>query len=397
MSGLGGAYAGRNIPGTFQFGKGVPTHMAPNGTQWNQHDGGATAIVWINTSGPGIVGNTWTLLSSGGGGGVASVTGQAPIASSGGANPVISLNPGSNGQVLSTVGGVPAWANPSGVQSLAVTAPINNTGTATNPNIGLTLPLPVADLAPAGTNGYVLTTVGGVPLWAPASGGGVSYNIDGAINALTNLTHFWKCNDAASATACADSVGSTGLTLIQSGTAPLPSLGAPSITGDGETCVNLNGFGTNNSGLLIPNGLIPSTGNFTLGFVFKLLFTNGQFQALFCQDVNNTFVSHVDTGAQINWGVGANQGGSSRYTGTGPIPLLYMYVVNRTAGTTSLYVDGGFVATYNTVPGAQASVGVFGYRLDNTWSVAGYFSKIFMTSDAKTLADAWTLRAQLPA
>ena len=141
----------------------------------------------------------------------AAVTGLLPLAN---------ITPGANTQVLTTTGGVAVWAAPvaSGINQLtgdvtagpgsgSVAATVARINGATVPAAGalttgnvlqvsgasalsygpvnLALPasvtglLPVANIAPSGTNGFVLTTVAGATVWAAAGGGG----------GITQLTH----------------------------------------------------------------------------------------------------------------------------------------------------------------------------------------------------------------
>jgi hypothetical protein len=150
----------------------------------------------------------------------ASALGYAPVNLAGGANfvtgllPVTNIAPaGTNGFVLTTTGGATVWAAAasggitqltgdgtagpgSGSQALTVvringaTVPAAGslttgnglyvTGTSALGYSALNLAggsgyvtglLPVANIAPAGTNGFVLTTTGGATVWAAASGG----------------------------------------------------------------------------------------------------------------------------------------------------------------------------------------------------------------------------------
>ena len=85
------------------------------------------------------------------------------------------------------------------VPAVQVTAPIVNTGTPTNPNIGLGTNVPVSDLAP-GTSGQFLETIGGVATWSAGggSGGGGTFTSSGIYtipavgsSGTINLTANW--------------------------------------------------------------------------------------------------------------------------------------------------------------------------------------------------------------
>ena len=96
----------------------------------------------------------------GGGGGITQLTGPVTAGPGSGAL-ATTITPGTNGQVLTTSGGVAAWETPAaGITQL--------TGQVTaGPGLGSE----AATITP-GTNGQVLTTSGGVAAWAapPASG-----------------------------------------------------------------------------------------------------------------------------------------------------------------------------------------------------------------------------------
>ncbi|HRE68064.1 MAG TPA: hypothetical protein PLM56_14195 [Cyclobacteriaceae bacterium] len=97
---------------------------------------------------------------------------------------VTKLAAGTNGQVLTTTGGVPAWGTPSltgtaggdltgtypnpTVTANAITTAKIADGTITNADINTAAGIAVTKLG-AGTNGQVLTTTGGVPAWGTPS------------------------------------------------------------------------------------------------------------------------------------------------------------------------------------------------------------------------------------
>ncbi len=110
---------------------------------------------------------------------------------------VSKLAPGTNGFWLTTSGGTAAWATPSfaasAITSGALAAARGGLGTSgagftglvkaaagvfsaatlVNADVSASAAIAVSKLAPSGTNGHVLTTVGGVPVWQAPSGGGV--------------------------------------------------------------------------------------------------------------------------------------------------------------------------------------------------------------------------------
>jgi len=109
--------------------------------------------------------------------GVTSLTVTAPIVNTGGTNtPDISLagltGLGTAGQVPTVNPGATAlqWSTPAG-GTTSVTAPITNSGTGQNPNIGLTSPLPVGNggtgLTAPGASGNILTSNGST--WTSAA------------------------------------------------------------------------------------------------------------------------------------------------------------------------------------------------------------------------------------
>jgi hypothetical protein len=243
-------------------------------------------------------------------------------------------------------------------------------------------------VSPSGGTGVVTVT---------STGGGVSYNIDGAIAALPGIRNHWKLNDAAGTTMPVDSIG--GSTALTTAGAVTPVFGAPSITGDGETCVFFNGISTSGgqttSLLEFTSTFIPTTGDFSIGFVLSPVQDGRALQGIFCQDVNNALVMHLDTTANINLGSGSSQGGANRYHY--PVkPYLYVLSVSRSTSVVSLYVQGVLYIQYTTLPAAQASVGAFGYRFDNGWGLLAYAAKFFLCTQALTQANVWTLKAQLP-
>ena len=123
-------------------------------------------------------GAVWQPMAGGGGGGVASVSASAPLASSGGLNPNISLTGivaaanggtgiaavGAVGNVLTSTG--VAWASsplPASVTSVGATAPLASSG-GTTPTISITGIVAAANggtgIAASGAAGNVLTSNG---------------------------------------------------------------------------------------------------------------------------------------------------------------------------------------------------------------------------------------------
>jgi hypothetical protein len=105
-----------------------------------------------------------------------SAVGYAPVNLAGGANfvtgtlPLANIGPGSNGQVLTTAGGVPVWA------------------TIVDANVSASAAIAVSKLAP-GSNGQVLSTSGGVTVWAA---GGVAPSGISQGGATTGQALIWN-------------------------------------------------------------------------------------------------------------------------------------------------------------------------------------------------------------
>src|ERR1700722_20146944 len=105
----------------------------------------------------------------GGGGGITQLTGDVLAGPGSGAVPATVAR--INGATVPAAGALTTGnvLQVTGASALGY-APVNLAGGA-NFVTGL---LPVANIAPAGTNGFVLTTTGGATVWAAASGGGLN-------------------------------------------------------------------------------------------------------------------------------------------------------------------------------------------------------------------------------
>jgi hypothetical protein len=142
------------------------------------------------------------LADTGASSGVVSVGVAAPVENTGTAtNPVIAITPGTNGYVLTTTGGVVGWASPgaSGVTAVTASSPLASSGGAT-PNITITSPLPVTNggtgtATPslvAGTNITVTGTWPNQTVNSTASGGGLPFAVvqETFYSQLANSTSF---------------------------------------------------------------------------------------------------------------------------------------------------------------------------------------------------------------
>lgn len=126
-------------------------------------------------------GAVWQPMAGGGGGGVASVSASAPLSSSGGFNPTISLTgivdaahggtgiaaSGAAGNVLTSTGA--GWASsplPASVTSVGASAPLSSSG-GTTPTISI-------PSWPANAAGALTNNGAGVLSWAPDAGGTVT-------------------------------------------------------------------------------------------------------------------------------------------------------------------------------------------------------------------------------
>lgn len=212
-------------------------------------------------------GAAWQSMGGGGGGAVNSVTASAPIASSGGANPNISLTgivaaanggtglaaAGAVGNVLTSTGA--GWASsalPASVTSVSGAAPLASSG-GTTPTISLTGIVAAANggtgIAAPGVLGNVLTS-NGAGAWtssAPASTSpaapltSVQFNNAGAFGGSAGLT--WNGSTLAvdgavdRATAGTLTVGGTTATAITVGSAGITTSfpGPVNLTGDVTT------------------------------------------------------------------------------------------------------------------------------------------------------------------
>lgn len=178
-------------------------------TQFHPTD--ATQPYVVVYTAPGVLG--WVPYNpSGGGGGVTVASGGAPISVTGGPAYVVSfavpgetngdllvrsagnwtrLGVGSNGQVLSVVGGVPTWAaapssvtvaSGDGTQVSGGPAYVVNVFAAGQSNGDLLVRSGGAWTRLAGgTNGFVLTMVAGAPQWAASGGGSTFTSGDGIV------------------------------------------------------------------------------------------------------------------------------------------------------------------------------------------------------------------------
>ena len=179
---------------------------------------------------------------------VTAVTASAPLNSTGGVIPNISLTAGSANQVLTTIGGIPTWSNPapSGVTSVALTtpsfltvtgSPINSSGTlaiAYNPGTALPTTSGGTGITTVGTVGQVLSSNGTTLGWVTLGTGGTvtSFSVAAVPTFLT------------SSVATASSTPT--LTLSLSGTAlPITSGGTGLITTGFQNAV-LTSNGTTN-------------------------------------------------------------------------------------------------------------------------------------------------------
>lgn len=186
-------------------------------------------------------GAAWQAVG-GGGGGVTSVTASAPIASSGGATPNITLNTvpvnkggtgitsaGAAGNVLVSDGS--AWVSqapaPSGVSSVSASAPLASSGGAT-PDISLTGTIPVGN----GGTGFTTAALGDL-VFASAA------------NTLGKLADVAVGNALLSGgVGAAPSYGKVGLATHVSGTLPVAN-GGTGITSAGTSGNVLTSDGTN--------------------------------------------------------------------------------------------------------------------------------------------------------
>jgi hypothetical protein len=188
-----------------------------------------------------------TAVAGGGGGGITQLTGDVL------AGPAVGTTPATvvriNGATVPAAGALTTGAvlRVTGVSSLAY-GPVN-----------LALPaavtglLPVANIAPAGTNGFVLTTTGGATVWAAAASGGI-----------TQLTGDVTAGPGS---------GSVAATVVRINGATVPAAGALTVgnglyvTGAsalGYSALNLAGGANFVTGLLPVSNIAPSGTN---GFV----------------------------------------------------------------------------------------------------------------------------------
>ena len=199
---------------------------------------GAVQLIPPGSSGDVLTWNGTNWLSApptGGGGGVTSVTASAPVVSSGGAFPNISLTAGtSTNDVLTWNGSAWVSAPPSGggVSSVTASAPLASSGGAT-PDISLTGIIPVAN-GGTGQSSLTLNNVvlgngtSAVQTVAPGTSG----------NVLTSNGTTWQSTalPAAPVTSVSGSGGTTGLTLTGGPTGAVTlTLGGTLIAANGGT------------------------------------------------------------------------------------------------------------------------------------------------------------------
>jgi hypothetical protein len=184
----------------------------------------------------------------------------------------------------------------------------------------------------------ITPTTGHIDLKAAGGGGGggTIASLDAAQRAISSITNQWRCNDAASATALANSVGANTLSV---GSTAL--VGAPGLLNDSATGVALAGNVATDMLLGAP-GTGPATiGPYTLEFLVELLGTpQGTAPGIMGALGDTTASSHLLVAYYVSYGIYVDRDGSD-YHGTLPTyfrGLVQMVVDSSNIGT--LYLNG---------------------------------------------------------
>lgn len=277
-------------------------------------------------------------------------------------NNVVTSFPAAQGtanQVLANNGsGTLSWATR--VASVAVTAPITNTGTATAPTIGLTNPLPVAN---GGTGTTTTPANGQIPI-----GNGTNYTPA----TLTGGSGITVTNGAGSITIAATGGGTvTGVTA----SAPLASSGGatPNISLTGTVGVANGGTGNSaspaNGQLLLGNGSGFTLGTLTAGAGITITNAAGSV----------TVAANASAPQSIVLDATAT-GGTATIIGTIYVPAARTLTVSSLA-----YIGGSLVGDTTTLTlnpaGGGAAVA--------TWTRTGTLGSQALTSGGTIAAAGW--------
>jgi hypothetical protein len=111
----------------------------------------------------------------------------------------------------------------------------------------------------------ILRTAGGGG--GGGGGGGTTASLNAQQTATPNITHLWRCHDAAGSSTLVDSVGSTALAVGSACT-----VGVPGLLNDGATAVFLPGNASANS-YLRATGVLPSSGAMCVEILLALYHT----------------------------------------------------------------------------------------------------------------------------